>query len=94
MGAFAAGLLPHLPDPGDGRAELARVVPPGGRLVLVHPRGRAALAARHGRRPRDDDLLASDPLRRLLDRTGWWLARYDDGPDRFLTVAERVSPRP
>jgi SAM-dependent methyltransferase len=62
------------------------------RLVLFHPSGRAALAARHGRRLREDDLLAPDPLRRLLQRTGWWLARYDDGPDRFLAVAERVSP--
>jgi SAM-dependent methyltransferase len=27
-------------------------------------------------------------------RTGWWLARYDDGSDRFLAVAERVSRWP
>ena len=57
------------------------------------PRTRSlAVAARHGRLLREDDLLAPDPLRRLLQRTGWWLARYDDGPDRFLAVAERVSP--
>ncbi|MET0490635.1 MAG: methyltransferase domain-containing protein [Acidimicrobiales bacterium] len=93
-GGFAAGLLPHLPDPGQGLAELARVIALGGRLVLFHPSGRAALAARHGRRLREDDLLAPDPLRHRLQRTGWWLARYDDGPDRFLAVAERVSPRP
>lgn len=93
-GGFAAGLLPHLPDPGLGLAELARVVRPGGRLVLFHPSSRVALAARHGRRPRDDDLLASEPLRRLLGRTGWWLVRYADGVGRFLAVAERVSPRP
>lgn len=93
-GGFAAGLLPHLPDPGQGLAELARVIALGGRLVLFHPSGRAALAARHGRRLREDDLLAPDPLRHRLQRTGWWLARYDDGPGRFLAVAERVSPRP
>jgi SAM-dependent methyltransferase len=93
-GGFAAGLLPHLPDPGQGLAELARVIATGGRLVLFHPSGRAALAARHGRRLREDDLLAHDPLRHRLQRTGWWLVRYDDGPDRFLAVAERVSPRP
>jgi SAM-dependent methyltransferase len=92
--ASPPGLLPHLPDPGLGLAELARVIAPGGRLVLFHPSGRAALTARHGRHLRQDDLLAPDPLRRLLQRTGWWLARYDDGPDRFLAVAERASPWP
>jgi hypothetical protein len=54
------------------------VVRPGGRLVLFHPSGRAALAARHGRRPRDDDLLAPGPLRHQLQRAGWRPARYDD----------------
>jgi hypothetical protein len=93
-GAFAAGLVPHLPDPGLGLAELARVVGAGGRLVLFHPSGRAALAARHGRLLREDDLLAPGPLRRLLQRTGWCLAGYDDGPGRFLAVAERVSSWP
>jgi len=39
---------------------------------------------------REDDLLAPNPLRRLLQRTGWWLDRYDDGPNRFLATAERV----
>jgi hypothetical protein len=68
------------------------VVRPGGRLVLFHPGGRAALAARHCRRLRVDDLLAPGPLRRLLDRTGWRPTRHDDGPDRFLAVAERTSP--
>jgi SAM-dependent methyltransferase len=90
--AFAAGLLPHLPDPDGGLAELARVTRPGGRLALFHPSGRAALAARQGRRLREDDTLAHANLRRLLARTGWRLDRYDDGPDRFLAVAERTPP--
>ncbi|HVD27154.1 MAG TPA: hypothetical protein VNC79_01470 [Mycobacteriales bacterium] len=65
----------------------------GGRRGLFHPSGRAALAARQGRRLRDDDTLAHANLRRLLERTGWRLDRYDDAPDRFLAVAER-TPRP
>jgi SAM-dependent methyltransferase len=92
--AFAAGLLPHLPDPDGGLTELARVTRPGGRLALFHPRGRAALAARRGRRLREDDTLAHANLRRLLERTGWRLDRYDDGPDRFLAVAERPAHPP
>jgi SAM-dependent methyltransferase len=92
--AFAAGLLPHLPDPDGGLTELARVTRPGGRLALFHPSGRAALAARQGRRLREDDTLAQANLRRLLERTGWRLDRYDDRPDRFLAVAERTPPPP
>ena len=90
-GAFAAGLLPHLPDPAGGLADLARVVRPGGRLVLVHP---SALAARHNRRLGHDDPLAPGPLDQLLRRTGWSLDGYEDGPDRFLALAERAPPGP
>jgi ubiquinone/menaquinone biosynthesis C-methylase UbiE len=86
---FAAGLISHLPDAGAGLAELARVTRPGGRLVLFHPTGRAALAARHGRTLRPDEPLAEAPLRRSLHETGWLLGSYDDGPRRFLAVATR-----
>src|SRR4051794_30346037 len=55
---FAAGLVSHLSRPGPDLAELARVVRPGGLLALFHPIGRAALAARHGRRLTDGDLRA------------------------------------
>jgi hypothetical protein len=57
---------------------------------LPLPGGRAALAARQGRRLRDDDLLSPGPLGHQLRSTGWRLAGYDDGPDRFLAVAERA----
>jgi SAM-dependent methyltransferase len=91
---LAAGLLRHLPDAGDGLAELARVTRAGGRLGLFHPSGRAALAARQGRRLRDDDQLAHANLRPLLERTGWRLDRYDDAADRFLAIAERTPGPP
>lgn len=86
---FAAGLIRHLPDAGAGLRQLARVTKPGGLLVLFHPVGRAALAARQGRTLAPDDPLAEEPLRRDLAAAGWRLATYDDAAHRFFARAVR-----
>jgi SAM-dependent methyltransferase len=86
---FAAGLVSHLPDHEAGLAELARITRPGGRLVLFHPSGRAAHAARHGHTPSFDDPLAEPVLRAATARAGWRLTSYDDPPHRFHAVAVR-----
>jgi SAM-dependent methyltransferase len=86
---FAAGLVTHLPDPVAGFAELARVIRSGGRLVLFHPSGRAALAARHGRTLRRDEPLAAGSLRDATSAAGWELTAYDDAAGRFFALAVR-----
>ncbi|MFI8949425.1 class I SAM-dependent methyltransferase [Streptomyces sp. NPDC053750] len=86
---FAAGLVAHLPDPARNLRELARVVRPGGVLALFHPIGRAALAARQGRRITPDDLRAEPNLRPLLTGSGWRMTSYVDEDARFLALAVR-----
>ncbi|MEV8515745.1 class I SAM-dependent methyltransferase [Dactylosporangium sp. NPDC051484] len=90
---FAAGLVMHLPDATKGLRELARVTVPGGHLVLFHPSGRAALAARHGRVLRPDEPLSRSPLTESCSRSGWTLTDYDDGDDRFFALAIRRADR-
>ncbi|WP_123963457.1 class I SAM-dependent methyltransferase [Streptomyces sp. TLI_185] len=86
---FAAGLIAHLPQPAENLRELARVVRPGGTLALFHPIGRAALAARQGRRITPDDLRAEPNLRPLLAVSGWRMTSYVDEDARFLALAAR-----
>ncbi|MFF5788989.1 class I SAM-dependent methyltransferase [Streptomyces sp. NPDC012693] len=88
---FGAGLISHLAEPVAGLRELARVVRPGGRLALFHPIGRAALAARHGRRITPDDLRAEPRLRAVLAEAGWRLVGYVDEDARYLATAVRES---
>ncbi|MGW3355344.1 class I SAM-dependent methyltransferase [Streptomyces bungoensis] len=88
---FAAGLIAHLPRPAENLRGMARVVRPQGTLALFHPIGRAALAARQGRRITPDDLRAEDNLGPLLARAGWRMTSYADEDDRFLALAVRES---
>lgn len=86
---FAAGLIAHLPQPTENLRELARVVRPGGALELFHPIGRAALAARQGRRITPDDLRAEANLGPLLAGSGWRMTSYVGEDARFLALAVR-----
>ena len=88
---LASGLVPHLLDPVAGLAELARVTRQEGRLAIFHPIGRAALAARHGGVPSDDDITAPVRLRRVAEEAGWRLESIDDAADRYLALAVRQS---
>jgi len=86
---FAAGLLPHVPDPVASLTELARVTRPGGRLAVFHPISRVALAARHGREPGPEDILDPANIAPALAASGWDLLGIDDSDTRYLALAQR-----
>ncbi|MFJ4468320.1 methyltransferase domain-containing protein [Streptomyces sp. NPDC089424] len=88
-GVFSAGLVDHVPDPGAALREWARVTAPGGVLLLYHPSSRAERAARHGRPPDPDDLLAEENLRPALHAEGWDLESYEDRAPDFLARSLR-----
>jgi SAM-dependent methyltransferase len=91
---FAAGLLTHVPDPAGLLQSLARLGRPGCRLALFHPIGRAALARRHGRTLRPDELLDPSVLPMVLSAAGWTLEHIDDSDDRYLALARVQAPDP
>ena len=86
---FAAGLLTHVPAPGAFLRALASASKPGGRLALFHPIGRAALAQRHNRTLRPDEVLDPRVLPHLLAMNGWQLEMLDDAETRYLAIALR-----
>jgi SAM-dependent methyltransferase len=88
---FAAGLITHVPDPADLLRAFARATRPDGRLALFHPVGRAALAARHGRELRPDELLDPAVLPGVLAAGGWAVESIEDGDARYLALA-RPAP--
>ena len=88
---FGAGIITHVPDPYELLHALARVTRPTGRLALFHPIGHAALARRHDRALRADELLDPAVLPGALEAAGWELEQIDDADDRYLAVARRAA---
>jgi SAM-dependent methyltransferase len=86
-GFFAAGIVPHAPDPAALLELLARAGRPGCRLAIFHPVGRAALARRHHRELQPDELLDPRVLPGVLAASGWAPESVDDADHRYLALA-------
>jgi SAM-dependent methyltransferase len=89
-GVFAAGLVTHVPDPADLLRSLARIGRRSCRLAIFHPIGRAALARRHHRDLRPDELLDPNVLPGVLTAAGWNMDHIDDAEHRYLALASKA----
>ncbi|MEW6546121.1 MAG: methyltransferase domain-containing protein [Bacillota bacterium] len=84
--------FPHFPDQGRAVAEMARVLSPGGRLVIAHARSREAINRLHRELggPVAHHLLPDDgTMRSLLGRSGLCEITLADGEGGYLLVACR-----
>ncbi|HZK05281.1 MAG TPA: methyltransferase domain-containing protein [Actinomycetaceae bacterium] len=86
---LAAALLPHLADVPSALSEFARLLRPGGKLLVFHPISREQLAIRHEGMGTDDLVVAPARLVPLLDEAGFDIDLIDDAEDRFATLATR-----
>jgi ubiquinone/menaquinone biosynthesis C-methylase UbiE len=86
--------LPHFSDKGKALKEMARVLRDNGRLVICHTMPRGALNQLHQSigDPVANDLLPDESqLRRLIEQAGLQVTHFEDGPERYLVIAEKST---
>lgn len=96
--AVCHNVFPHFRDPKAALSELARVLHPGGLLLILHDRSREEVNTLHqqvGGAIGNDLLPPGENLHRMLTESGF-SGRVEDGPNTYQAVGWRVdesSPR-
>jgi len=86
--------FPHFRDKPAALAELARVLAPGGYLLILHDLGRKQVNAIHqgvGGAIGNDLLPSGDELAHLLQAAGFSPLEIEDGAEHYRAVGQRLS---
>jgi ubiquinone/menaquinone biosynthesis C-methylase UbiE len=92
--AMCNSAFPHFGDKGKALKEIARVLSTNGRLVICHTMSREVLNRLHqsiGGTVVNDLLPDESQLRRLVEQARLKITHFEDGPERYLVIAEKSA---
>jgi ubiquinone/menaquinone biosynthesis C-methylase UbiE len=90
--AICNSAFPHFSDKVKALKEIARVLKNNGRLVICHTMSRDMLNRLHqsiGGAVANDLLPDESQLRALIKQAGLKITHFEDGPERYLVIADR-----
>jgi ubiquinone/menaquinone biosynthesis C-methylase UbiE len=90
--AICNSAFPHFTDKAEALKEIARLLRNNGRLVICHTMSRETLNRLHqsiGGLVGDDLLPDESQLRELINQAGLNITHFEDGPERYLVIAEK-----
>jgi len=92
--AICNSVFPHFNDKVKALKEIARVLRSNGRLVICHTMSREILNRLHqsiGGMVASDLLPDESQLRGLINQAGLKITHFEDGPERYLVIAEKSA---
>jgi ubiquinone/menaquinone biosynthesis C-methylase UbiE len=92
--AVCNSALPHFGDKEKALEEIARVLRANGRLAICHTMSRQALNRLHqsiGGAVANDLLPDEFQLTSLIEKVGLRITHFEDGPERYLVIAEKSA---
>jgi ubiquinone/menaquinone biosynthesis C-methylase UbiE len=92
--AICNSAFPHFDDKVNALKEIARVLRNNGRLVICHTMSRKMINQLHqsiGGAVANDLLPDEFQLKRLIKLAGLKVTHFEDGPERYLVIAEKSA---